>query len=152
MCSSDLNRDLTDIEIAISDQVALLILGEWCSHWPEMRDLHAQLLGHENNSKFLQTATPDAAMLIISVETTIADQKETFHIVFPYATVDPLMRRISPAMPEAEAAPQRAAKAQWNSEFDTVKVPFTAEWQGLKLSAGDITRLDRKSTRLNSSH
>jgi flagellar motor switch protein FliM len=135
------NRDLTDIEIAISDQVALLILGEWCSHWPEMRDLHAQLLGHENNSKFLQTATPDAAMLIISVETTIADQKETFHLVFPYATVDPLMRRISPAMPENESAPQLAAKAQWNPGFDSVKVPFTAEWQGLKLSAGDITRL-----------
>lgn len=137
----DDNRDLSDIEIAITDQVSLLILSEWCGHWPEMRDLHAQLLGHENNSKFLQTASPDAAMLIISVETSIVDKKEVFHLVFPYTTVEPLMRRISPAMPETEAAPQRATKTQWNSEFDTVKVPLTAEWQGLKLSAGAITRL-----------
>ncbi len=137
----DANRDLSDIEIAITDQAAMLILAEWCSHWPEMRDLHAQVLGHENNSKFLQTAPPDASMLIISVDTNIAEQKETFHIVFPYATVDPLMRRITPPMPENETTPQPAVKSQWNREFDSVNVPLTAEWQGLKLSAGDITRL-----------
>jgi flagellar motor switch protein FliM len=135
------NRDLSDIETAISDQVATLITSEWCGQWPEMRDLHAQLLGHENNSKFLQTAPPDASMLIISVESNIAEQKETFHLVFPYATVEPLMRRLSPAMPETETLPQRPAKTQWNAEFDSVNVPLTAEWQGLKLSAGDITRL-----------
>ncbi|MDR3459495.1 MAG: flagellar motor switch protein FliM [Verrucomicrobiae bacterium] len=135
------NRDLSDIEVALSDQVSTLILSEWCNHWPEMRDLHHQLLGHENNSKFLQTSPPDTAMLIISVESSIAEQKETFHIVFPYATVDPLMRLINPSLPGADPAAPRAAKARWNSEFDTVKVPVTAEWQGLKMSAGDVTRL-----------
>ncbi|HTB83217.1 MAG TPA: flagellar motor switch protein FliM [Candidatus Sulfotelmatobacter sp.] len=135
------NRDLSDIETAISDQVATLIISEWCGHWPEMRDLHAQLVGHENNSKFLQTSPPDASMLIISVESAVAEQKENFHIVFPYATVEPLMRRLIPAMPETEASPQLPAKAQWNAGFDSVNVPLTVEWQGLKLSAGEITRL-----------
>jgi flagellar motor switch protein FliM len=135
------NRDLSDIEVALTDQAAALILGEWCNHWPEMRDLHHQLLGHENNSKFLQTAPPDTAMLIISMESSIADQKETFHIVFPYATVEPLMRLINPSLPGTEPAAPRAAKSRWNSGFDAVSVPVTAEWQGLKMSAGDITRL-----------
>ena len=80
-------------------------------------------------------------MLIISVESSIAEQKETFHIVFPYATVDPLMRLINPSLPGTDAATPRATKARWNSEFDAVKVPVTAEWQGLKMSAGDVTRL-----------
>jgi flagellar motor switch protein FliM len=135
------NRDMSDIEVALTDQVATLILSEWCNHWPEMRDLHPQLLGHENNSKFLQTAPPDTAMLIISVEAGIADQKETFHIVFPYTTVDPLMRLINPSLPGTDAVPPRASKARWNTEFDSVKVSVTAEWQGLKMSAGEITRL-----------
>ena len=135
------NRDLSDIEVALSDQAAALILSEWCNHWPEMRDLHHQLLGHENNSKFLQTAPPDTAMLIISVESSIAEQLETFHIVFPYTTVDPLMRLINPALPGADAVAPRTAKTRWNAEFDSVKVPVTAEWQGLKMSAGDVTRL-----------
>jgi flagellar motor switch protein FliM len=135
------NRDMSDIEVALTDQAATLVLSEWCNHWPEMRDLHPQLLGHENNSRFLQTAPPDTAMLIISVESSIAEQKETFHLVFPYATVDPLMRLINPALPGTDTTAPRAAKSRWNSEFDSIKVPVTAEWQGLKLSAGDITRL-----------
>src|SRR5271169_1445475 len=41
-------RDLSEIEIALIDQVATLVIGEWCTHWPEMRGLHPSLLGHEN--------------------------------------------------------------------------------------------------------
>ena len=35
----------------------------------------------------------------------------------------------------------RTAKPKWNPEFNEVKVPVVAEWQGLKMSAGEITRL-----------
>ncbi len=48
-------RELSEIEVALVDQVAVLLLGEWCVHWPEMRDLRPALLGHENTSRFLQT-------------------------------------------------------------------------------------------------
>jgi flagellar motor switch protein FliM len=135
------NRDLTDIEVALSDQVAALVLAEWCNHWPEMRDLHHAILGHENNSKFLQTSPPDTAMLILTVQGSITEQTESFQIVFPYATVEPLMRLINPPLPGEEATAPRAGKTKWNTEFDEVNVPITAEWQGLKMSAGEITRL-----------
>jgi len=135
------NRDLTDIEVALSDQSAMLILSEWCNHWPEMRDLHATILGHENNSKFLQTSPPETSMLILTVTASIAEQNETFQMVFPYATLEPLMRLLNPELTGAEAVIARPAKPRWNSEFDEVKVPLTAEWQGLKMSAGEITRL-----------
>ena len=135
------NRDLTDIEVALSDQSAMLILSEWCNHWPEMRDLHATILGHENNSKFLQTSPPDTSMLVLTVSATISEQSETFQIVFPYATLEPLMRLLNPELNSLEPAPARPAKARWNAQFDEVKVPLTAEWQGLKMSAGEITRL-----------
>jgi len=135
------NRDLTDIEVALSDQSAMLILSEWCNHWPEMRNLHATVLGHENNSKFLQTSPPETSMLILTVSASIAEQTETFQMVFPYATLEPLMRLLNPEMNSAETAAPRPGKPRWNSEFDEMKVPLTAEWQGLKMSAGEITRL-----------
>jgi flagellar motor switch protein FliM len=134
-------RDLTDIEVALSDQSVMLILSEWCNHWPEMRDLHATILGHENNSKFLQTSPPDTSMLVLTISATIAEQTETFQIVFPYATLEPLMRHLNPELSAHEPAPPRPSKPRWNAEFDEVKVPLTAEWQGLKMSAGDITQL-----------
>jgi flagellar motor switch protein FliM len=134
-------RDLSEIEIALIDQVATLVLTEWCNHWPEMRGMTSSLLGHENNSRFLQTSTPETAMLILTMTGGIGEQSEPIQIVFPYATVEPLMRLLSPSMPGSEAAPARATKPKWNSEFDEVKVPIIAEWQGLKMSAGEITRL-----------
>ncbi|HXT40890.1 MAG TPA: flagellar motor switch protein FliM [Candidatus Angelobacter sp.] len=135
------SRDLSEIEIALTDQVATLVLSEWCNHWPEMRDLKPSLLGHENNSRFLQTAPADTAMLALTMNSGIGEQLEPIQILFPYATVEPLMRLLNPPMPENAATPARADKPKWNAEFNDVKVPVTAEWHGLKMSAGDITRL-----------
>ena len=135
------NRDLTDIEVALSDQSVMLVLSEWCNHWPEMRGLHATILGHENNSKFLQTSPPDTSMLILEISATIAEQKEAFQIVFPYATLEPLMRLLNPEMNSGGGAAPKPGVPRWNPEFDEMKVPLTVEWQGLKMSAGEITRL-----------
>jgi flagellar motor switch protein FliM len=135
------SHDLTEIEIALIDQVASLILAEWCNHWPEMRELSPVMLGHENNSRFLQTSLPDAAMLILTMSGGIGEQSELIQIVFPYATVEPLMRLLSPALPGSEETPARNAGLKWNPEFDEMKVPVIAEWQGLTMSAGEITRL-----------
>src|SRR6202042_1003673 len=33
------SHDLSEIEIALIDQVATLVITEWCTHWPEMRGL-----------------------------------------------------------------------------------------------------------------
>ncbi len=44
-------------------------------------------------------------------------------------------------MSDTESAATRAAKVKWNDEFNDVPVPVIVEWEGLKLSAGDITRL-----------
>lgn len=136
------NRDLSEIEVALVDQVSVLLLTEWCNHWPEMRDLRPAILGHETNSRFLQTAAPDAAMLVLTINAGFGEQLDPVLLAFPYATVEPLVRLLSPAgLTDADAVTARAAKFKWNAEFDDVPVPLIAEWQGLKLSAGSITRL-----------
>lgn len=135
------NRELSEIETALTDQIATLLLSEWCNHWPEMRDLKPSLLGHESNSRYLQTASPDTAMLVLTMNSGIGENLEPIQLLFPYATVEPLMRLLNPPMPETEAAPTRTGAPKWNAEFNDVKVPIIAEWHGLKMSAGDVTRL-----------
>jgi flagellar motor switch protein FliM len=138
----DTARDLSEIEVALVDQVATLLIGEWCTHWPEMRDLHPTYLGHENNSRFLQTATADTAMLALTLNAGLGEQQEAIQLALPYATVEPLMRLLCPAgLPETDAVLTVAMRPKWNSELDDVKVPIVAEWQGLKLSANDIAQL-----------
>lgn len=136
------NRDLSEIEIALIDQVATLLLGEWCTSWPEMREMRPTLLGHENNPKFLQTASGDTAMLVLTLNAGFGEQLEPIHIAFPYATVEPLVRLLAPVGVSVTDTPAtRSAKPKWNNELNEVPVPVIAEWEGLKLSAGDITRL-----------
>jgi flagellar motor switch protein FliM len=135
------DRELSEIEIALIDQFANLLLGEWCNHWPEMKELRASLVGHENNSRFLQTAPPDTAMLILRIDGGIGEPTEPIQLVFPYATVEPLMRLLTPTHRENDAVTARATGPNWNAQFDEMKVPVQAEWQGLTISAGEIARL-----------
>jgi flagellar motor switch protein FliM len=137
----DAARDLSEIEIALTDQIVMLLLNEWCVHWPEMRDLRPVLLGHENNSRFLQTAPPDTAMLVLTLEAGISGQGEFLQLVFPYATFEPLVHLLSPPLAEPEPAPARTGKVVWNPEFDELTVNTGAQWHGLKISAGEISRL-----------
>lgn len=139
--SSEEARELSEIETALIDQVASLVIGEWCNHWPEMRGLQPSLLGHENNSRYLQTAAPDTAMLILTMNGGIGEQAEPIQIVFPYATVEPLVRLLSPSLPVAETARGRGTGPKWNAHFNEIKVPVIAEWHGLKMSASEILRL-----------
>jgi flagellar motor switch protein FliM len=135
-------RDLSEIEVALIDQVSSLLIGEWCTHWPEMRDLRPSLFGHENNSRYLQTATPDTAMLVLTLNCGFGESLAAVHFAFPYATVEPLVRLLCPAgLTEPDGGAARSPKVKWNPEFNDVPVPVVAEWQGLKLSAGDVTRL-----------
>lgn len=134
-------RDLSEIEIALTDQIAMLLLTEWCSQWPEMRDLRPVLLGHENNSRFLQTAPPETAMLILSLEAALGEDREPIMLAFPYATVEPLVRLLSPALQESDPTPARPAKLRWTPGFDAVRVNACAEWRGLEISAAEIARL-----------
>jgi flagellar motor switch protein FliM len=139
--STEEARELSEIETALIDQVASLVIGEWCNHWPEMRGLQPSLLGHENNSRYLQTAAPDTAMLILTMDGGVGEQAEPIQIVFPYATVEPLVRLLSPSLPGAETAPARASRPKWNTQFNEIMVPVIAEWHGLKMSASEILRL-----------
>jgi len=135
------DRELSEIEIALIDQFASLLLAEWCHHWPEMKDLRASIAGHENNSHFLQTAPPDTAMLVLRMDGGIGEWSESLQLAFPYATVEPLMRLLAPTLRETDASAARATGLKWNGQFNDVKVPVQAEWQGLSISAGEISRL-----------
>jgi flagellar motor switch protein FliM len=136
------SRDLSEIEVALVDQVATLLVNEWCAHWPEMRDLRPARLGHENNSRFLQTTTAEAAMLILTLNAGLGDQLEPVQLAFPFATIEPLMRLLAPAgLPETDVIAAASVQPKWKAEFNDVRVPVVAEWQGLKVSAGDIAHL-----------
>lgn len=150
------DHDFSEIELALLDQAVQLVLGEWCSHWVALQELRPVLLGHENNSQFLQTAAHDTILLVVAMEAKLGECTEIIQFALPCFTLEPLIRkmgRITDADPaDANVLPVRI---QWNRNFDDVPVPVTAIWDQLVLSArevanlkaGDILSLDPRCTR-----
>ena len=138
------NRDLSEIEIALLDQAIQLIIAEWADHWSKIQDLRPLLLGHENNGRFLQTSPPDAVMLALSMEARMGDCVEQIQIGFPYATIEPLIRKLSSELDsqkEISASAGANGRPKWKRDLDSIEIPVAAELAGLTMTARDLTRL-----------
>jgi flagellar motor switch protein FliM len=136
--------EMSEIERALLEQNVQLILEEWCSHWTKFKPLKSVILGYENNGRFIQTATPDTIMLVLSLEAKLGETHGLIQIGFPYATVEPLIRQVSQGGETVIAPasqPATPAAVKWNAMFNDVCIPVIAEWQGLEMTAGDILAL-----------
>jgi len=138
------NRDLSELEVTLVDQVVSLMITEWCTHWAPYRDLRPAMFGHETNGRFLQTADTDAILLVLAVEAQMGDCLETLQIAFPYSTIDPLVRQLSLRLKQgADDRPDTGPKSQnrWNNQLDDTELQLTAEWNGLRMKARDVASL-----------
>jgi flagellar motor switch protein FliM len=134
--------DLSEIETALMDQVALIVLNEWCQLWQKVENPHPILLGHETSGRFLNTSPQDSILLILSMEVRLGDCVEQLQLAFPFLTIDPLIRQNAYGG-EADRAngvvPRQTP--QWNPMFDDVRIRINTEWHGVELSAGKLAAL-----------
>jgi flagellar motor switch protein FliM len=150
------SQEMGAIENALLEQVAQIVAAEWCGHAASLQELKPVLLGHESHARFLQTAPPQAAMLVVALDAALGDCREQIQIGFPFAALEPLLRRLMAAMEPAPApAPEPSAPSAWDSRFDEVRIPVTGAWHGwevaarevLNLKVGDVLRLDPAAAR-----
>ena len=141
------NGNLSEIETALLDQVALIILNEWCQFCQKVENPHPILLGHENSGRFLNTSPHDSVLLILSMEVRLGDCVEQMQLAFPFLTIDPLIRQAAydgdaDRATGADLAAQKAAALGEKGQYlDDVRIRINTEWHGLELSAGELTAL-----------
>jgi flagellar motor switch protein FliM len=140
---ADAARDLSEIEVGLLDQSIEIILSEWCSVWSGMFDLRPVLLGHENNGRFLQTSTHDTLMLIVTMEARIGETVEQMQIALPYYTLAPLIVKLNATLETSEKATVAvpAAPLKWNTVLEDIKIPVTAGWSDLEMTARQLAQL-----------
>jgi flagellar motor switch protein FliM len=135
-------HDFTEIELALLQQAVQVILAELAQHWRSVKELKPVPLGYENNGRFLQTAPHDTVMLVAAFEVKIGDCVEPIQIGFPYYTLEPLIRALGQPGVSTTANPAKpAAKPAWNPLYDSVRVPVSAAWLDLELTARDLAGL-----------
>lgn len=121
-------RYLTEIEIALLEDILSIILEEWCGQWKGEQELHPQMIGHENNGRFLQTSPRDAIVLALALEVSFGDCSEQVQIGVPYYMIEPLVRALH-ARRQKDSAPTAAPnRAEWRPVYENVTIPVRAEW------------------------
>jgi flagellar motor switch protein FliM len=141
--AEETERELSEIEKALLEQIVQIILEEWCNNWAVIKPMKAALLGCESSGRFLQTAPPQTNMLTLAFDARLGECKGQIQLAFPYAMLEPLLRQLCGGSELPAEAPVSPAPApvKWNRCLDDVALPVTAEWQGLELSARDILHL-----------
>jgi flagellar motor switch protein FliM len=137
-------HELTEIEVALLDQAAQIILKEWCRHVAHLPDSAPAVLGYETSPRYLQTASSETNLVVLSLEVRLGDAVEHMQLAFPQPMLEPLVGQLDPAL--ADNSPSPAARAPtrplvWNSALDELRVPLTAEWHGLAIKARDLAHL-----------
>jgi flagellar motor switch protein FliM len=126
-------HELSEIEVALLDQVAQFILDGWCGQWRQRQELKSTLLGHESDARYLQTSRPDSAMLVATMNARLGQGSGQIQLAIPFATLEPLLQKLRAELqPAAEAVPEALVPAQvpWNPTFNDVKIAITAELPG----------------------
>ena len=134
-------RYLTEIEIALIEDIIIIILEEWCSQWKAEQDLHPVIIGHENNGRFLQTSPKDAVVLAMTLEVNFGDCSEQMQIGVPYYTIEPLVKAMQARRQKDTAVATAERTAAWQKSYDHITMPVRAEWDAFDLSIREITSL-----------
>ncbi len=134
-------RYLTEIEIALIEDVILLLLEEWCAQWKTDQELRPVIIGHENNGRFLQTSPKDAIVLALTLESNFGDCSEQIQIGVPYYTIEPVVKRMQARRQKDTAVTTTVKRAEWQAVYDRIVVPVRAEWNAVELSVREISSL-----------
>lgn len=134
-------RYLTEIEIALLEDVINIVLEEWCAQWKVEQELHPIIIGHENNGRFLQTSPKDAIVLILTLEANFGDCSEQVQIGVPYYTIEPVVKKMQARRQKDTAVSAAAKKAEWHPAYERITVPLRAEWTALDVNLREVVSL-----------
>ncbi|HVU33727.1 MAG TPA: flagellar motor switch protein FliM [Opitutaceae bacterium] len=134
-------RYLTEIEIALIEDVILILLEEWCGQWKVEQELHPAIIGHENNGRFLQTSPRDAVMLALALECNFGDCSEQIQIGVPYYTIEPVVKRMQARRQKDTAVTQTVKRAEWHPAYEGITVPVRAEWHAFEVTLREVACL-----------
>ncbi|WP_438446902.1 flagellar motor switch protein FliM [Gorillibacterium sp. sgz5001074] len=134
---------LTEIETIIMERIFSRALDTLQEAWKTVLDLYPRLEALETNPQFMQIASANDTIALISLSTKIGDTTGMINLCIPHVVIEPIMPRLSvhhmfvthkksKTVEEAEALQSRVTKA---------KLPIIAELGHSEISVRDFLNL-----------
>ncbi|GIP33076.1 flagellar motor switch protein FliM [Paenibacillus sp. J2TS4] len=144
---------LTEIEAIIMERIFGRALESLQDAWKTVIDLHPKLETLETNPQFMQIASANDTIALISLSTKIGDTSGMINICIPHVVIEPIMQRLSV---HHMFVTQKKAKSDEESEIlqarvSQAKLPIVAELghsqltvsEFLGLAQGDVITLNK---------
>lgn len=134
-------RDLTEIEVTLLEDVIRIMLDEWADHWKSGQELRPSVIGHETSGRFLQTSGKDAIMLVLALEVAFGECVDTLQISVPYTMVEALVKQRLHAHRQKDGPGAAPRPAAWQAAYDHIGMPVSAEWQAFEATLRELSCL-----------
>ena len=94
--SSDLNRELTDIEIQVTRKMMGRILGFLAPTWQDIYEIKPEVRAIETNPRLQQLYSPNEVVALLTFTVTLGENDQgMINLCLPYIMLDPVIARLS---------------------------------------------------------
>ena len=150
-------RELTDIEQSIVGRLVNKALESLQEAWRQVVNVEPRLEAIESNPQFTQIVPPNDMVVIITLQTRIAQTEGFINLCIPYLVLEPIMPKLTTSFWVASSIARAGSQtnaAVLQKKLERTLVPLTVELgkitvtvgEMLDLTVGDVVRLD---TRVN---
>ena len=141
----NLNRELTDIELSVMEGIIVRILGNLREAWSQVIDLRPRLGSIETNPQFAQMVSPNDMVVLITLETKVADVEGMMNFCIPYITIEPILSKFSAQYWYASV--RRGSTSEnlkiIKEKLQNIYVETSAELGSIQLPLSDILNLQK---------
>ena len=141
----NLNRELTDIELSVMEGIIVRILGNLREAWSQVIDLRPRLGSIETNPQFAQMVSPNDMVVLITLETKVADVEGMMNFCIPYITIEPILSKFSAQYWYASI--RRGSTSEnlkiIKEKLQNIFVETSAELGSMQLPLSDILNLQK---------
>jgi flagellar motor switch protein FliM len=91
----DLNRELSEIEMALMEGVIEKVLQHLREAWSPIQEVKARLVNVEFNPQFTQLVPPHDMVIIVVMGVTIGEKEDKVSLCIPVVVLEPLAHKLS---------------------------------------------------------
>lgn len=137
------DRELTDIELAVMEGVIVRILGNLRESWSTVIDLRPRLGNIETKPQFAQIVHPNDMVVLVTLETKIGEVEGMMNFCIPYITIEPIISKLSAQYwySSMRKGPSTENEGFIKERLEQIAVPAIAELASVRVSMREVSSL-----------
>ena len=154
---TEINRELTDIEMTITEKMVMKLLGNIREPWENIIEMNPRIEQIETNPQFVQIVGPNEMVVLITFEIKIGNTEGMMNLCFPAPMIEPIINKLSAQYWFAAVKKEKTEEslAVIKERLNKVKIPLIVRLgeanikvsEMLSLKKGDVLVLNQNINR-----